>query len=79
MQAKISVRDLDFYYGYRQALFEVSGSTVRSYHSRRRSSDHQVRKIHSARCLNRMNDLWKACCWAEWGWTAWISTMRPSM
>ncbi|MBX3336305.1 MAG: phosphate ABC transporter ATP-binding protein [Nitrospira sp.] len=56
VQAKISVRDLDFYYGYRQALFRV-GLTVRSHSVTAFIGPSGCGKSTLLRCLNRMNDL----------------------
>jgi len=55
-QAKISVRDLDFYYGQRQALFHV-GLTVRSHSVTAFIGPSGCGKSTLLRCLNRMNDL----------------------
>lgn len=56
VQAKISVRDLDFYYGHRQALFHV-GLTVRSHSVTAFIGPSGCGKSTLLRCLNRMNDL----------------------
>ncbi|ODT43172.1 MAG: phosphate ABC transporter ATP-binding protein [Nitrospira sp. SCN 59-13] len=56
MQAKISVRDLDFFYGHRQALFHV-GLTVRSHSVTAFIGPSGCGKSTLLRCLNRMNDL----------------------
>ena len=56
VQAKISVRDLDFYYGHRQALFQV-GLTVRSHSVTAFIGPSGCGKSTLLRCLNRMNDL----------------------
>ena len=56
VQAKMSVRDLDFYYGYRQALFRV-GLTVRSHSVTAFIGPSGCGKSTLLRCLNRMNDL----------------------
>ena len=55
-EAKISVRDLDFYYGHRQALFRV-GLTVRSHSVTAFIGPSGCGKSTLLRCLNRMNDL----------------------
>jgi phosphate transport system ATP-binding protein len=55
-EAKISVRDLDFYYGHRQALFHV-GLTVRSHSVTAFIGPSGCGKSTLLRCLNRMNDL----------------------
>ena len=54
--AKISVRDLDFYYGPRQALFHV-GLTVRSHSVTAFIGPSGCGKSTLLRCLNRMNAL----------------------
>ena len=56
VQAKISVRDLDFFYGHRQALFHV-GLTVRSHSVTAFIGPSGCGKSTLLRCLNRMNDL----------------------
>lgn len=56
VQAKILVRDLDFYYGHRQALFHV-GLTVRSHSVTAFIGPSGCGKSTLLRCLNRMNDL----------------------
>ena len=56
MQTKISVRDLDFYYGHRQALFHV-GLTIRSHSVTAFIGPSGCGKSTLLRCLNRMNDL----------------------
>ena len=56
VQAKISVRDLDFHYGHRQALFHV-GLTVRSHSVTAFIGPSGCGKSTLLRCLNRMNDL----------------------
>lgn len=54
--AKISVRDLDFYYGHRQSLFHV-GLTIRSHSVTAFIGPSGCGKSTLLRCLNRMNDL----------------------
>ncbi|MCW5799239.1 MAG: phosphate ABC transporter ATP-binding protein [Nitrospira sp.] len=56
VEAKISVRDLDFYYGHRQALFHV-GLTVRSHSVTAFIGPSGCGKSTLLRCVNRMNDL----------------------
>ncbi|MBS0178450.1 MAG: phosphate ABC transporter ATP-binding protein [Nitrospira sp.] len=56
VQAKMSVRELDFYYGHRQALFRV-GLTVRSHSVTAFIGPSGCGKSTLLRCLNRMNDL----------------------
>ena len=56
VQAKISVRDLDFYYGYRQSRFRV-GLTVLSHSVTAFLGQSWCGKSTLLRCLNRMNDL----------------------
>lgn len=56
VDAKISVRDLDFHYGHRQALFHV-GLTVRSHSVTAFIGPSGCGKSTLLRCLNRMNDL----------------------
>ncbi|MBS0171122.1 MAG: phosphate ABC transporter ATP-binding protein [Nitrospira sp.] len=56
LQAKISVRDLDFFYGHRQALFHV-GLTVRSHSVTAFIGPSGCGKSTLLRCVNRMNDL----------------------
>lgn len=56
VQAKISVRDLDFFYGHRQTLFHV-GLTVRSHSVTAFIGPSGCGKSTLLRCLNRMNDL----------------------
>ena len=56
VNAKISVRDLDFYYGHRQALFHV-GLTIRTNSVTSFIGPSGCGKSTLLRCLNRMNDL----------------------
>ena len=56
VDAKILVRDLDFYYGHRQALFLV-GLTVRTHSVTSFIGPSGCGKSTLLRCLNRMNDL----------------------
>lgn len=56
IDAKISVRDLDFYYGHRQALFHV-GLTIRTSSVTSFIGPSGCGKSTLLRCLNRMNDL----------------------
>ena len=56
VSAKISVRDLDFYYGHRQSLFHV-GLTIRSHSVTAFIGPSGCGKSTLLRCLNRMNDL----------------------
>jgi len=56
VSAKISVRDLDFYYGPRQSLFHV-GLTIRSHSVTAFIGPSGCGKSTLLRCLNRMNDL----------------------
>ena len=56
VDAKILVRDLDFYYGHRQALFHV-GLTVRTHSVTSFIGPSGCGKSTLLRCLNRMNDL----------------------
>ena len=56
VQTKISVRDLDFYYGHRQALFHV-GLSIRSHSVTAFIGPSGCGKSTLLRCLNRMNDL----------------------
>jgi len=56
VNAKISVRELDFYYGHRQALFHV-GLTIRTNSVTSFIGPSGCGKSTLLRCLNRMNDL----------------------
>jgi phosphate transport system ATP-binding protein len=56
VDAKILVRNLDFYYGQRQALFRVS-LTVRTHSVTSFIGPSGCGKSTLLRCLNRMNDL----------------------